>query len=213
MDVGIEVNKILGEAERRLSELTAEALRQKDYAAVQWLSLITQRVAASKIDMDRKTALSVGGDLTNASSDTATAPESNHGSGEKLFIAKPTDSSAGSKMFPQFYGDGDQLVKIGYSKSERRTYEHRSPRDVLDRLTELLIKIGDRGQQFTTEHILSRFQQQTPVVPSYQIYLCLAFLVRQGLVRRRGRSDYSTENEAGDFSAAVKAAWDKLSPR
>lgn len=213
MDMRIEVSRILAEAEQKLSELTAEALRKKDYGTVQWLSIVTQRVAARDI-VDHFAGDAGGNDSTDSSTSKVRRLESNHNSGQAPQVAaKQIDYSAGSKMFPQFYRDVDQLVKIGYSKSERRTYEHRSPREVLDRLAVLLVEIGNKEQPFTTEQILDLFQLQTPVVPTYQIYLCLAFLVRQGLVRRRGRSDYSTDNHAGDFSAAVKAAWDTLTSR
>ena len=49
-------------------------------------------------------------------------------------------------------------------------------------------------------------------VPSYQAYLCLAWLVAAGLVSRHGRQGY-TVAAAGDVDAAVEAAWQALPKR
>ena len=49
-------------------------------------------------------------------------------------------------------------MKVGYSKSERRTYEHRAPQDVLDRLAALLSEIAAAGRQFVTD-------SHTPFLP------------------------------------------------
>ena len=102
-------------------------------------------------------------------------------------------------------------MKVGYSKSERRTYEHRAPQDVLDRLAALLSEIGAAGRQFVTDSLLPPAETRLMDVPSYQVYLCLAFLIRGGFVRRQGRAGYTVVGGLADeLCGAVASAWNTV---
>lgn len=125
-----------------------------------------------------------------------------------------TSESRSETTYPQFYRDGQQLVKIGYSKSERRTYEHRSPRAVLDRLRVLVMELGKSGAKFTTEQLTPPLELRMKDVPSYQVYLCLAFMIRRGLVVRHGRSGYTiVGGHEQELPAGIEKAWGRLAAR
>jgi hypothetical protein len=49
-------------------------------------------------------------------------------------------------------------------------------------------------------------------LPSYQAYLCLAWLVVAGVLEKHGRQGY-TVNAAGDLDAVVESAWQQLPRR
>lgn len=205
METAGEVATILAEAERKLGELMAKALRQRDYAGIQRLSAITERVAA---------AASAGASIDSPGHqqppqktkvDQLSMPSP--GSTRPVPALLPLES----KPFPQFYRNGNQLVKVGYSKSERRTYEHRAPREVLDRLATLLGEIGAAGRQFATDSLLPPVETRLKDVPSYQVYLCLAFLIRGSFVRRQGRAGYTVVGGLADeLRGAVASAWNAV---
>src|SRR5438105_955733 len=56
--------------------------------------------------------------------------------------------------YPKFLRDGDSLVKIGWSKSEKSTYEHKAPRRVIELLVAALTHGRRAGQRFTMEEAL-----------------------------------------------------------
>ncbi len=82
---------------------------------------------------------------------------------------------------------------------------------MLDRLSTILAGLSGGGKKFVTDDFLPPAEPRLADVPSYQLYMCLAFLIRRGLVRRHGRSGYTVECQpAADLPAAAKAAWDAL---
>jgi hypothetical protein len=211
MDIASQVAEILSEAERKLAALTADALERRDYAAVQTLSAIAERIAGGKGARLHEGGASRWEAVTAV--DLAEQETIDHRTSSR-FPATPSKSNAPTNPFPHFYRDGEQLIKIGYSKSERRTYEHRSPRAVLERLAGLLVNIASEGQLFTTERILKELELESPALPTYQIYLCLGFLVRSGLVQKNGRLGYTLVVPlGGEFADAVRAAWETLAAR
>lgn len=112
------------------------------------------------------------------------------------------------KEYPRFYRDrDDMLVKVGYSKSNRREYEHRAPKDVLDTVAAVALELGSGERLFTSEALLAHKASGLAEVPPYQSYLCLAFLLHHGLLLRVGRSRYALApgREPG-FRDAVGAA-------
>jgi hypothetical protein len=115
-------------------------------------------------------------------------------------------------QYPRFKREDDTLVKIGWSKSDRATYEHRSPRMILERLMSRIVEVGAGGERFTTEQILPLMDESNNELPSYRAYLCLAWLCFAGVLVRHGRQGYTVAVE-GEFGQAVQAEWDKLPDR
>lgn len=112
--------------------------------------------------------------------------------------------------YPQFRREGDELVKIAWSKSNNSEYEHRSPATTLHILTAELAKRYFAGQRFSMQDVLPlRDPATAQEIPDYQVYLCLAWLRKQGLIKKHGRSGYSIV-ESGPFLDAVKENWKKL---
>lgn len=105
-------------------------------------------------------------------------------------------------------------MKIGYSKSDRRTYEHRNSKETLDRLVEVLADLGQGGKLFAIDALVAPAEPRLTGIPSYQIYLCMGFLVRQGIVRRHGRAGYKLEGvQPEELASAMTVAWEALPAR
>jgi hypothetical protein len=123
---------------------------------------------------------------------------------------KPAKKAA----YPQFYREGDSLVKVAWSKSQRGEYEHKSPYKVVPALVDALLKAGAKGQRFTMDKLLPLRDSDAPHSPwpDYQPYLCLAWLRHEGLVKQHGRSGYSIPKTMNLAQAAMER-WNQMTAR
>lgn len=102
-----------------------------------------------------------------------------------------------SRTFPRFEREGDKLVKIAWSKKDRAEYEHKAPRQVIDMLIEAIKSRKGVGAKFEAPDVLPLKEPRTrKEVPSYQSYLALAWLRREGVVAKYGRDGYSLKPTA-----------------
>jgi len=197
--------EVLRHAEGALRTLVAEAAANGDYASVVRLASWAQTVAGLV-----KTA--AGGSDQGASA----------GQPEDLPIKAARESSTGQsarkvasrrdsrKAYPRFFRQGDKLVKVGWSKREKKEYQHRAPLTVLTALACALAKIGADGRVFSTDRILPlKDSADNTEIPTYQLYVCLALLKQVGLIDQHGRQGYSIP-EVKEFAQAVESAWRQL---
>lgn len=186
-----------------MGQLLGEASNSRDWARVDWLLKLIKSVASLEASGNRGPAI--------LPIQSGVALEVGPSVGAKVY-QKPQLKKIGTREYPIFKREGaDTLVKVGYSKSDRRQYEHRSPRTVLERLSEQIDKVGAGGAVFTSEQILPPGEQALADLPTYQVYLCLAFLVQHGVVHKLGRQGYSIAPESAvDIRAAASNAFEKL---
>ena len=146
------------------------------------------------------------------------------GSGANAAVEKPRVSSArqpplprekrtgGTAVYPQFYRQGDRLVRVAWSKSDQREYEHKAPRDVIKALVKRLSEVGANGRVFSTEALLPIVTDPDGEAPSYQIYAALALLRQVGLIDQHGRQGYSV-TRIKDLQSSIDSVWKKLPER
>ena len=208
------VGEIIEAAQKALAELANEAGAAKDYARAGSLYALAQRIAdaAQPVDVVRPAAFQAD-----------PSPPAYQGWQEtpKQHLREPVNSNedvqrsakrTGSAQYPRFKREDDTLVKIGWSKSDKATYEHRSPRSILQNLARRIQEVGGNGLRFTTEQLLPLLDENGAELPSYQCYLCLAWLVADGLVDRHGRQGYTLHGH-GDLNEAIDIAWQSLPKR
>lgn len=113
--------------------------------------------------------------------------------------------------YPIFLRQGDTLIKVGWSKSQGSTYEHRAPKQVLDAVVGRAMVAAKRSETpFTAESLSNVKGHQDDIeVPGYQLYLCLAWLKRCKLIRQHGRKGYSLVNPK-TFASSVEERWGSL---
>jgi hypothetical protein len=214
MDIDRRVVEIIEAAQRALAGLANEAGEAKDYARAGALYALAQRIAdaAQPLDVVRPAAFHA-----------APSPAAHQGWQEapKQHPREPVNSNqdaqrpgkrTGSAPYPRFKREDETLVKIGWSKSDKATYEHRSPKSILQNLARRIQEVGGNGLRFTTEQLLPLHDENGAELPSYQCYLCLAWLVADGLVDRHGRQGY-TLHGPGDLNEAIEVAWQSLPKR
>lgn len=114
--------------------------------------------------------------------------------------------------YPKFLRDGDSLVKIGWSKKEKATYEHKAPRRILTALAGALEKTGRGGKRFGFEELLPLPDPDGGEIPSYQAYLALAWLRAENLLTQHGRQGYSIP-DGTDLTTLITERWEELTAR
>lgn len=117
------------------------------------------------------------------------APESGQDPASVASSRPRAGGASSSRAYPRFLRQGDDLVKIGWSKSDRKEYQHRAAHSVLVALRQSLLESSKRKKLFTMDP-LSR-QLSTTGAPGYQAYVWLAWLRAVGLVQQHGRQGYT----------------------
>ena len=124
---------------------------------------------------------------------------------------KPTAARKGVG-YPRFVREGDALVKIGWSKKSKSEYEHRAPRDVLGQITAAIRDLARAGSRFTVEEILAGIAAKGAEIPSYQTYLCIAWMRENALLEQHGRQGYSLARPT-QLSDQMAGAWSATATR
>jgi hypothetical protein len=116
--------------------------------------------------------------------------------------------------YPTFLREGTDLVKVGRSRSSPDLYEHRAPRDLVDHVVKAVFSVGSTGKRFSADAVLKQVSsgQGAGTVPSYQVYVALAWLKWSGLIIQHGRQGYTVASPQR-FGDVVRSAWEQLGTR
>jgi hypothetical protein len=207
MKRALPVNEILRTAEKSIQELVTDASKSGDYDEVVLLASIAQTLR----DLQSRESLADGAggkNLGYASSPmTAVNPAvARSGPGGKRTPKK----KKGVPSYPRFFRQGDNLVKIGWSKKSRTEYQQKAPFSVLGSLVCALVKAAHDGRIVSMEKVLPIMDEQAGTeLLSYQVYLCLALLRDRGLVVQHGRQGYSV-GEPSLLESSLKQVWQEL---
>jgi len=116
-----------------------------------------------------------------------------------------------SSAYPRFEAAGGDLIKIGWSRSEKAEYRHRAPEDAIHLVAKAISGlVKQSGSGFTSDDLFPVIDPQDGSdVPTYQGYLVLRWFRETGLVEPNGRSEYMVPDGAGLPKAALRA-WKDL---
>jgi hypothetical protein len=201
-----EARGVLRNAEQSLVDVAQKALSQHDYPKATFLMGLAEELR------------DIVGRLESPPGDTLLPPDME---GAKISqdlaqavqgAVKPKHSRGSPKKgeFPKFLRDDDSLYKIGWSKTGRAPYEHKAPKYVLLALVDKLKAVAAKKRRFTMEHILPlKKKDDQAELPSYQVYVCIAWLRQLGLVTQYGRKGYSISHPP-KLEFSVEKSWQKL---
>jgi|SRR5579884_3913307 len=187
---------ILKGAEAQLRELLAAAAAEGEYADVVKMAAWARAIA----DM---TASALPGS-TMAGDRTATRTSTDDA------VSRPARIKAAD--YPRFFRHGDRLIRVSWSKREKKEYEHKAPRAVVNALAARLSEVGRDGRVFSTDELLPISLDSDGEVPSYQVYAALALLRQVGLVDQHGRKGYSVPR-IKELKSSLESVWQKLPER
>jgi hypothetical protein len=117
---------------------------------------------------------------------------------------------AHSASYPRFCQRDDQLIRVAWSRKEKKEYRHKASFATLKAVINAMSKHGADGRVFSTEEILPIHDSTDGgKVPDYQAYVVISLLKETGLIDPHGRRGYSIPRIT-QFEDAVEAVWKKL---
>jgi hypothetical protein len=215
-DTAIEA---LRQAETRLQRIIEEALASEAYGDVatvartaEALAHVIHDVAGGHVPTGNGASKPASPTPAEATATDHSLPQQSVATGEVTVIAddharyiaprtalrqaakaQSSRPTAKRESYPQYFRDGDRLVKVAWSKRERRPYEHRAPREVVQRLVERILaryKHVSDSKPFESAQVMPLSAANGEEYPSYQAYLALGWLRHVGIVAKKGREGY-----------------------
>jgi hypothetical protein len=212
---------VLQDAEQRLRELVATGAAAGEYDAIQqiteWARILGAMVQEAK-QMGLAEVALANNAVANTSNGITGGTSLGKHSDEDRQRQQQTGATGARRMqrapakgqYPKFFRQGDQLVKIGWSRTTKGEYEHKASRRVVDALTAAIAMRSRNGKLFRVEGLLPlKDLQDQREIPSYQAYVALAWLKLGGMVKQHGRRGYSIRKSTRLSEAAV-ALWQQL---
>jgi hypothetical protein len=199
--------EIVRQAEGRLNAIIQQALTGQRYGDVARVADMADTLAQllqrqQPADASSQRVISVSQHPSNNAPTTA----QNAASSTSQIQTRP---SRKGDDYPRFERDGDKLVKIGWSKKDRREYEHRAPRDAVFAVAESLQSRIPAGRIFTMEKVLPFKYPDGNEIPSYQSYLALKWFQAISAVEQKGKDGYVVLN--GSLSPPrLEQVWSSL---
>jgi hypothetical protein len=205
MDTLQRTTAALGAAERALATLASEATGESKYD-----------VAAQLIDLAKElnTLSSRARRLLDHNGAGTASRDGRHAVKRRPQVVVQDPLGRPRKgSYPRFVRDGESLVKIGWSRTEKAEYEHKCPKRVLPLLASAIGGAGSNNKRFTVERILPLVDPvEDREVPIYQVYLGLAWFRELGLIAQHGRQGYTVIADA-PIDALLELHWGQLPSR
>jgi len=201
MDPVEKARALLLQSEAKLRELLSEAATSGDYASV-------VQIAAWARGLSELTSSTTGRE--NPQAVARPRPPQGRRKASKGPSAPGRSARSAERSYPRFFRQGDQLIRIAWSKREKKEYRHKMPYGIMEALRAAIAKIGADGRVFSTDQFLPlQDVGEGGPVPNYQAYVGISLLKRTGLIDPHGRQGYSIPR-AADFQNAVEAVWRRL---
>jgi hypothetical protein len=193
-------SNLLRETEGKLRGLVSEAATSGDYASVfqiaAWARTLSELINGKSPERS-KNAVSIPGSPQNS------------GRGTKQNSSSSRSLQRGQRNYPQFFRQGDQLIRLAWSKREKKEYRHKAPYSTLKVLAKSMAEKGADGRVFATDQFLPIRDTGNGEVPNYQAYVGISLFKQTGLIDQHGRQGYSIPRLT-EFKDAVEAVWKKL---
>ena len=208
-----EAAEILARVEGELRAMIERALSDQRYRDVAAIAAIADRLA-ELVGAVEEGRIFEGQKASREPTGTHDADGTSAGGrgGESATVgaALGKKSSRGRARYPYFERDRDKLVKIGSSKKDRRTYEHRAPREAIMAFAGAVNQHAGGGTLFAMDDVLPVMDGDE--VPTYQAYLALAWLRSVGVVDRKGKEGYVVRNDGCSLDE-INRYWNALPQR
>lgn len=188
---------VITEAEAELRGIVSEAAAAGDYESVMKIAAWARALEQIVFVVPRASV--------RTEQNSAMATRANHSSARAAQVtpSRPDD------QYPRFFRDGDRLVRVAWSKSEKQEYEHKAQLAVLDALSVALAQKGKDGRVFSTDELLPVRNDDGNEVPRYQVYAWIGLLRQVGLIEQHGRRGYSMPHPS-EFRTAAEEVWQNL---
>jgi hypothetical protein len=189
--------RVVEDAVKAIGDLASKALKAGDYGAAADIARMLEAVSAATTRDLSPTAPSEPRRASEPPKSSAATPRRGNGRSKGSSAAK---RKTPTRKYPKFERDGDKLVKVGWSKKANDEYEHRAPRAAALAFVEHLASRTSVREIFEIEPLLPVPDGRGGELPSYQVYLALAWLRHAGAVQKKGRDGYVRASDPLDGS-------------
>jgi hypothetical protein len=187
----------LKRCEEELRKFAAEAAGEGDYDRLARLGVTARTISEIAHEWQVGTREQI-----NSAEDADSATSAARRSAPDGTNARARGGRAGAgRGYPRFMRRGDEIVKVGWSKGERKEYQHRAPHSLLLALRQAMLDASKRRKLFTMDTLERHLAANG--MPGYQAYVWLAWLRSADLVKQHGRQGYSVIKPA-TFEADVE---------
>lgn len=201
---------MLKEAEGRLRRLMQDEISSGSYSELPALASLADGISSL---IDRAGTPTKGKEVDNNApappmDETARQTRQKH---RKQGQTKKggTPSANGAKRnhkYPYFEICDDRIGKVGWSKKNREEYRHYAPVSAAAALAEHVDKTQQSGRVWTVEDLGAVVDAEAgEALPSYQLYLVIAWMRSADLLTKQGRSGYVASG-GGKLRSGVQRA-------
>lgn len=178
----------MDEAERNLREVIAEAAQAGDYHSVD-----VARGAALEMRRLREHLQGPPNVQNPQSSDTS-----------QHFTSKRKGQKS---AYPKFEVRNGTLIRVGWSKKNRREYTHKAPKTVFEQTIKAMASLGQtRNGTVMAEQIIEQLESTSSEhIPSYQVYTVLGLLRDRDCIQKIGNEGYRWPEQLEDNARKVWA--------
>jgi|SRR5262245_11855883 len=216
-----QASEVIRKAEVELRQLLLRTAEQGDYEAArmlaEWGRQLKQMAERSgSVVQEPRSMELVNGPRPSQAKPDGFAPTTRNYTIDRKGDSKQSTRAKKAKgrrdQYPKFLRDGEELLKIGWSKREKKVYRHKAPQRVVLLVSQALQQAGQHGDRFMMEQILPiRDPENDADVPTYQAYLSLAWLRKENLIVQHGRQGYSLRPNV-NLTNSFEERW-KLLPK
>lgn len=197
MDSLTQAATVLRRAEADLRRLLSQAAASGDYGSVVQVTTWARSIS----------------DLLRQAPQEPLTSTPHGASANPMQLQRPQHATRPStSTYPRFFRQGERLVRVAWSKRERKEYEHKLSVAALKALIASIATRGADGRVFSMDDLLPIRDPEGIEVPTYQAYAGLALLKHVGLVEQHGRQGYSTTRPTA-IGSAVDAVLRNLPER
>ena len=181
--------KVLQEAEGYLRSLMNEEIEGRRYAELPTLASLADGLAALLGTVDAPRPDRVPDEPVRVAARTPARKST-----QKRSASSPNGGTKGAKKvskYPYFEVDEGWIGKVGWSKKNREEYRHSAPISAALALAEHVDRTQKPGRVWTVEDLGEVMDHEAgEALPSYQLYLVIAWMRSVDLLTKQGRSGY-----------------------
>lgn len=191
-----KIIEILNKTESDIQEVIIESAQAGDYRSV---------------DMARATAVNIKNLRTQISNPASKAEIRPAKSGTRI-EKKASTKKRKKSDYPKFKVKNETLIRIGWSRKQRREYTHKAPRLVFEQTVKAMTALSQSGAgPFLAENIIEQANSnESDAIPSYQIYVVIGLLKQTNCIKQIGRDGYYIPTELVE---KAEEKWIELSNR
>jgi len=192
-----KIETILSQTEGQLRDIIAEAAKQGDYRGVDAARHIAVSIQEIKGMVNERHSVPTKSDRIGMPSNAVQK--------KRKSVSKKSRSAG----YPRFRISENVLTKIGWSKRQKSEYTHKVSRSIFDRTLKSMVTLTNgRTGPFTAEQIINVVNKsEEEFIPSYQVYIVIAFLRSTGCIQQQGRDGYHIPIEV---ESKAEEAWKKV---